>query len=70
MTSLNANNLKVHDECEDTSKVVKNAVRCSICFANADLKGNMYFCQDNPRHIALATDGLFEEWPHRAKSHD
>ena len=43
MTSLNANNLKVHDEREDTSKVVKNAVRCSICFANADLKGNMYF---------------------------
>ena len=59
MTSLNAFNLKVHDESEDTSKVVKNGGRCSICFANADLKGNMYFCQDNPRHIALATDGLF-----------
>lgn len=39
-----------------------NAVRCTICGANADLmKVGIYVCRDNPAHIGDTFVGIFSD---------
>lgn len=52
------------------TEIVKNAVRCTICGAAADLInwGSLYVCQSNPSHMGDIWVGIFTDLSYEPKT--
>jgi len=51
-------------------EVVENAVRCTVCGANADRYGAIFICQANKAHLGDTFVGIFTDLTYPEENED